>query len=501
MVRRWSFGAGAVASATLIAALLTSCGAATNDAVDDQTSAAPTNTPSSVSIPGFNLPQVVAASADGKLLYVAQNDGTVVKVNTPAYTAAGSWNSGITVPLGLALSPDGGTIYMSNRTAGTVARKNAATGANSGSWSTGSGTAPTGIGLSPDGSTIYVPQNASAGLGADKLTVRTAASGGLLQTWTFPGGSRPRAVVISPDGSKAYVSLEGGNRISVRNTSDGAEVASWPLAGTDFTTPGYMALSKKGDHLYVGAVSPTGVLVLNTNDGSTEGKWTSGFASAFGVAAANCGQTVFVANSTDPGSVLAVAQPNQCIAAPTVAEVSPKSGSSLGGTPVTIEGKGFVQGATASFGGSNCTSLQFISVSQLKCTTTAHAVGAVNVVVTNPDTQSGTLTNGYTYVTPSPTNQVPSAPQKVTATSPAKKTIKVTWQAPASAGSSPVTSYTATAIQKDTKERGTCTANGTTFTCTMTGVNGGKQFDVTVTATNASGTGPESSPPVVVTTK
>ncbi len=35
----------------------------------------------------------------------------------------------------------------------------------------------------------------------------------------------------------------------------------------------------------------------------------------------------------------------------------------------------------------------------------------------------------------------------------------------------------------------------------MTGVNGGKQFDVTVTATNASGTGPESSPPVVVTTK
>lgn len=421
MSRRVSLGTAALACATLVAALLTSCGVAANDEVDEQTAAVPANTPSSVSIPGFNLPQVVAASADGTMLYVAQNSGAIVKVNTPSYTVAGTWNSGITVPLGIALSPDGGTIYLSDRVAGTVIRKNAATGANIGSWSTGSGTSPTGIGLSPDGSTMYVPQNASAGIGANKLTVRTAVNGTLLQTWSFPAGSRPRAVVISPDGSKAFVSLEGGNRISVRKTADGSETASWSLVGTDFTTPGYLALSKKGDRLYVGAVTPTGVLVLNAGDGSTVGKWTSGFASAFGVAAANCGQTVFVANSTDPGSVLAVDQPNQCGVTPTP--------------------------------------------------------------------------------TPTPTTQVPSAPQKVAATSPAKKTITVTWLAPASAGSSPITSYTATAIQKDTKVRGTCTANGTTFTCTMTGVNGGKQFDVTVTATNASGTGPESSPAVAVKSK
>ncbi len=30
--------------------------------------------------------------------------------------------------------------------------------------------------------------------------------------------------------------------------------------------------------------------------------------------------------------------------------------------------------------------------------TAADAAGAVNVTVTNPDAQSGTLTNGYTYV-------------------------------------------------------------------------------------------------------
>jgi hypothetical protein len=37
------------------------------------------------------------------------------------------------------------------------------------------------------------------------------------------------------------------------------------------------------------------------------------------------------------------------------------------------------------------------SGTQMTATTPAHAAGAVNVVVTNPDTQTGTLTSGYTY--------------------------------------------------------------------------------------------------------
>ena len=40
-----------------------------------------------------------------------------------------------------------------------------------------------------------------------------------------------------------------------------------------------------------------------------------------------------------------------------------------------------------------------VNSTTITATTAAHAAGAVNVVVTNTDGQSGTLTNGYTYTT------------------------------------------------------------------------------------------------------
>lgn len=87
--------------------------------------------------------------------------------------------------------------------------------------------------------------------------------------------------------------------------------------------------------------------------------------------------------------------------APTVLSVSPDNGTTLGGTAVTITGASFVATPTSvTFGGSACTSVTFVSSTSLTCTTPAHAAGAVNVVVTNPDAQTGTGTAVYTYATP-----------------------------------------------------------------------------------------------------
>jgi hypothetical protein len=95
-------------------------------------------------------------------------------------------------------------------------------------------------------------------------------------------------------------------------------------------------------------------------------------------------------------------------AAPAVASVSPTSGDSAGGTTITITGSGFRTGVTATVGGSVCTSPALVGASpstQMTCRTPLHAAGVVNIVVTNSDTQSGTLTGGYTYVytNPAPT--------------------------------------------------------------------------------------------------
>jgi hypothetical protein len=82
--------------------------------------------------------------------------------------------------------------------------------------------------------------------------------------------------------------------------------------------------------------------------------------------------------------------------------VSPASGTIAGDTPVTITGTGFqpgVPGTTVTFGGVAGTGVNVLSSTKIQVTTPAHAAGAVDVKVTNPDSQSLTLAGGYTYVT------------------------------------------------------------------------------------------------------
>jgi hypothetical protein len=86
------------------------------------------------------------------------------------------------------------------------------------------------------------------------------------------------------------------------------------------------------------------------------------------------------------------------IAAPTVSSVSPNSGSTGGGTAVTITGTNFAAGATVMFGSAAATNVVVGSGTQITATTPAGSAGAVTVTVTNPGGQSGSLTSGFTYV-------------------------------------------------------------------------------------------------------
>jgi len=81
--------------------------------------------------------------------------------------------------------------------------------------------------------------------------------------------------------------------------------------------------------------------------------------------------------------------------------ISPNSGSTAGGTQVTISGSNFVSGATVQFGGTAGNAVTFVSATQLKATTPAHAAGAVTVVVTNPSSSASTPFSSFTYTTAS----------------------------------------------------------------------------------------------------
>ena len=87
---------------------------------------------------------------------------------------------------------------------------------------------------------------------------------------------------------------------------------------------------------------------------------------------------------------------------PVVSSVAPASGPTSGATPITIAGTGFLAGATVALGGVSATNVTVASATTIAATTAAHAAGAVSVVVTNPDGQSGTRASAFTYVAPAP---------------------------------------------------------------------------------------------------
>jgi hypothetical protein len=85
------------------------------------------------------------------------------------------------------------------------------------------------------------------------------------------------------------------------------------------------------------------------------------------------------------------------LAAPKIAAINPASGPTGGGTGITVGGSNFVSGATLALGGVPASGVTVVGSTSINATTGAHAAGAVDVVVANPDTQFATLPKGFSY--------------------------------------------------------------------------------------------------------
>ena len=86
--------------------------------------------------------------------------------------------------------------------------------------------------------------------------------------------------------------------------------------------------------------------------------------------------------------------------APAVTSLTPSSGFAINDTPITsLAGQNFIDGATVTFDGVPANDVVFVSSTELTCTAPAHADGAVDVVVTNPDMQDSGATGAaaFTY--------------------------------------------------------------------------------------------------------
>ena len=86
--------------------------------------------------------------------------------------------------------------------------------------------------------------------------------------------------------------------------------------------------------------------------------------------------------------------------APTLTAIAPTSGSTAGGTVITLTGSGFLTGAAVLFGSSAATNVTLVSPTELTAQSPARAVGVVSVTVRNPDNQEAELARAYRYVAP-----------------------------------------------------------------------------------------------------
>lgn len=284
------------------------------------------------------------------------------------------------------------------------------------------------------------------------ITALMAACGGAGSPGPSPLSTTPPPVVsgISPTNGLiaggTVVTITGSNFLGATGVTIGGSAAtnvivnsatqitattprgvSGPVA-VNVTTPGGAGISTvtftygstANAAPAIATVSPTN----GTSAGGTVVTLTGvNFTGATGVTFNGTAGTSFVVNSdtqitvTSPSGTtgaisIAVLSPNGAgtatniytyVAAPTmvptITSISPGSGTTAGGTSVTVTGTNLTGATGITFDGNAGTGLVVNSNTQLTVTTPAGTVGAKVVVVTTP-VGTGTLQAGFSYVTP-----------------------------------------------------------------------------------------------------
>lgn len=150
------------------------------------------------------------------------------------------------------------------------------------------------------------------------------------------------------------------------------------LTGTEFAS---------GASVTVGGRAATNVTVTSSTSATASTPW-----GVVGPA------DVVYTNADGQSATLPAAFTYTQAAPPTVSALSPSSGTNGGGTVVTLTGTGFAPGAAVRFGATAATNVAYLSPTSIRATAPAGTVDqVVSVTVTNPDSQTATRANAYTY--------------------------------------------------------------------------------------------------------
>jgi hypothetical protein len=120
--------------------------------------------------------------------------------------------------------------------------------------------------------------------------------------------------------------------------------------------------------------------------------------------------------------------------APTIIGISPSSGSSLGGTAVTIEGANFTGATGVDFGSTPGTLVTVVSDTRITVVSPAGTGTDQGITVTGPGGET-TTAGAWDYIS------APTAPRNLKQTAKARGSMTFTWSAPVSAGGGTISGY------------------------------------------------------------
>jgi len=186
--------------------------------------------------------------------------GNVAIVNTSTMALVSAITSGTTNPYGVAATPDGSEVWVTESGTNTVSViPTTGSTPNKISGTVVVGIYPHGIAIAPDGKTAYVANtgpNTGRG-GSQTVSVIDVASRTV--TGTVRVGEAPQVVTISPDGSLAFVSCADG--VYVITTSSGS-VRKVPER---VRNPHGVAVTPDGTHVYITDSVQDKIVVVNAS--------------------------------------------------------------------------------------------------------------------------------------------------------------------------------------------------------------------------------------------
>jgi YVTN family beta-propeller protein len=195
----------------------------------------------------------VVVSADSKYIYVAQIQGTIAVIDAATHQIIDNAIYAGTAPAGVALTPNGKTLYVGNL--GGVF--GFATNSFIQTQSLSSSNLSYGLAVSPNGKSLYVADFTSPG----QISVFDTAGAGKFAI-NIPVGNNPVDVAFTPNGKTAYVTNSDDATVSVINVKTSSVTGS-PITGLN--GPYGISITPNGETAYVLNTDSVGVIDTKTN--------------------------------------------------------------------------------------------------------------------------------------------------------------------------------------------------------------------------------------------